>query len=292
MMSQPEKEKNTKALIWSLVTYGILIGACVLAGFSVPPPLPNQDMGMEINLGTSTEGTGTIQPLSPNPAALQNVKTHEAQASPASDRTGGRSEDIMTQNTADAPVIKKLSEKRKDPAFSKDLKENTKHTTRHPRPDAPVEPKPTPPKPKAIYSGGTANSNSSGNNAGASNDATGEGLTGKPGDQGAANGNPTATNHNGTYSGLGGNSLSYRLGGRQIVQYPSREGAFNEPGKVKLSIKVDQQGNIVGYHIISADNPTISRLAEKKIKEVKFNASPDAPVVQFGEIVFVFKIQH
>jgi outer membrane biosynthesis protein TonB len=290
-MDQTEKQKNSKALICSLVTYAALIGACLLAGFSVPPPLPNQDMGMEINLGTSTEGMGTEQPLSPNPPALQNTQTHEAQASPASNRTGGRTEDIMTQNTDAAPVIKKLSEEKKKPEFSKDLKENTRHTTRHPRPDAPVEPKPAPPKPKAIYSGGTSNSNSSGNNAGASNSSGNEGLTGKPGDQGAFNGNPTATNHNGTYSGLGGNSLSYRLGGRQIVAYPSREGAFNEPGKVRMSIKVDQQGNIVGYQVISADNPTISRLAERKIKQVKFNASPNAPVVQFGEIVFVFKLQ-
>lgn len=291
MMNEPRKEKKTKALVWSLITYSAVIGACLLAGFSVPPPLPNQDMGMEINLGTSSEGTGQVQPLSVNPAALHNTSVHEAKASPASNRTGGRTEDIMTQNTEDAPVIKKLSRENKKPAFSKDLKENTRHTIAHPRPDAPVEPKPAPPKPKAIYSGGTAHSASSGNNAGTNNNSTGEGLTGKAGDQGAVNGNPTATNHNGTYSGLGGNSLSYRLGGRQIVQYPSREGAFNEPGKVNMRIKVDQQGNIVGYQVISADNPTISRLAEKKIKEVKFNASPDAPVVQFGDIVFVFRIQ-
>lgn len=291
MTNQTANNKNTKALVYTLVTYAVVVAACLLAGFSIPPPLPNQDMGMEINLGTSTEGMGTEQPLSPNPPAAQNTVTQQAQASPASDHTGARTEDIVTQNTDDAPVIKKLSEEKKTKEHSKTLEENTKRTVAHPRPDAPVEPKPAPPKPKAIYSGGTSNSNSSGNNAGATNSSGNEGLTGKPGDQGAVNGNPTATNHNGTYSGLGGNSLSYRLTGRQIVQYPSREGAFNEPGRVRLSIKVDQQGNITEYHIVSADNSTISKLAEKKIKQVKFNASPNAPIVQFGEIVFVFKIQ-
>lgn len=290
MINQQAKEKNTKALVCTLITYGVVVAACLLAGFSVPPPLPNQDMGMEINLGTSTEGMGTEQPLSPNPPAAQ-ASPRQAQASPASDRTGARTEDIVTQNTEDAPVIKKLSEEKKTKEYSKTLEENTKRTVSHPRPDAPVEPKPAPPKPKAIYSGGTSNNSSSGNNAGASNSSGNEGLTGKPGDQGAVNGNPNATNHNGTYSGLGGNSLSYRLTGRQIVQYPSREGAFNEPGKVRLSIKVNQQGDITEYHIVSADNPTISKLAEKKIKQVKFNASPNAPIIQFGEIVFVFKIQ-
>lgn len=290
MNNQTDNNKNTKALICTLATYAVVIAACLLAGFSVPPPLPNQDMGMEINLGTSTEGMGAEQPLSPNPPALQ-TSAQKAQASPASDRTGARTEDIVTQNTDDAPVIKKLSEEKKNKAYAKTLEENTKRTVAHPKPDAPVEPKPAPPKPKAIYSGGSSNSSSSGNNAGASNSSGNEGLTGKPGDQGAVNGNPTAANHNGTYSGLGGNSLSYRLKGRQIVQYPSREGVFNEAGKVKLSIKVNQQGDVTEYHIVSADNPTISKLAEKKIKEVKFNASPNAPIIQFGEIVFVFKLR-
>lgn len=290
-MTDPSADKkNTKALVYTLITYAVVVGACLLAGFSVPPPLPNQDMGMEINLGTSTEGMGTEQPLSPNPPARQ-TNTQQAQASPASDRTGARTEDIVTQTTEEAPVIKKLSEEKKTKDYSKTLEENTKRTVTHPRPDAPVEPKPAPPKPKAIYSGGSSNSSSSGNNAGTSNSSGNEGLTGKPGDQGAVNGNPTATNHNGTYSGLGGNSLSYRLTGRQIVQYPSREGAFNEAGKVRLSIKVNQQGEITEYHIVSADNPTISKLAEKKIKQVKFNASANAPVIQFGEIVFVFKLR-
>lgn len=290
-MEGSEKQHKYKAMVCSLVSYAAVIGACLLAGFSVPPPLPNQDMGMEINLGTSQEGTGSEQPLSPNPPAVQQTQPHEAVASPASNRTGARTEEVMTQETDDAPVIKKLSHEKKKTEFSKDLKENTTHTTPRPRPDAPVEPKPAPPKPKAIYSGGSSSQASSGNNAPVANGSSQEGLTGKPGDQGAVNGSPTAANHNGTYSGLGGNSLSYRLTGRQIVAYPSREGAFNEPGRVRLSIKVDQKGNIISYSIVSADNPTIAALAKKKIGQVKFNASPDAPVVQFGEIVFVFKIQ-
>lgn len=290
-MKPEENQKNMKALIYTVICYAAVLGVCLLFGFSSPPPLPNQDMGMVINLGTSSEGTGTDQPLSPNPVSLQNNQPQEVQASPASDRTGSRTEDIMTQNTEDAPVIKEITKPRKDESFSKNLEENTTHVTKKPRPDAPVEPKPTPPKPKAIYSGGNTNSASSGNNSNISNSSKGEGLTGNAGDQGAINGDPTASNHNGQYSGLGGNSLSYRLGGRRIVQYPSREGNFEEAGSVKMSIKVDQNGKIVSYSIISADNPTISNLAKKKIQQVKFNASSSAPVVQFGEIVFVFKIR-
>ena len=290
-MQSEEKKRSTKALLYSLLAYAGLIGVCLLLGFSAPPPLPNQDMGMIINLGTSDQGVGIDQPLSPNPSAIQHTQPQEAQASPASDRTGTRTEEIMTQNTEDAPVIKELSEDKQKEDFSKNLKENTQHTTRKPRPDAPVEPKPAPPKPKAIYSGGNTDDNSSGNNASTTNSSDGEGLTGQSGDQGASNGDPTASNHNGQYSGLGGNSLSYRLGGRKIVQYPSRQGNFSEAGQVRLSIKVNRDGKIISYSILSADNATISNLARKKIEQVKFNASSSAPVVQFGEIVFVFKIR-
>lgn len=288
----PEANHNRKkAMIYTLACYAGIIGICLLLGFSSPPPLPNQDMGMIINLGTSAEGVGVDQPLSPNPSSVQSSQPHNVQASPASNETGDRTEEIMTQKTEDAPVIKTLNKDEKKENFSKNLDENKPKTTRKPRPDAPVEPKPTPPKPKAIYSGGNSDNDASGNNSNISNSSDGEGLTGNPGDQGAVNGDPTASNHNGRFSGLGGNSLSYRLGGRRIVAYPSRTGKFSEAGKVKMSIKVDRDGKVISYSIVSADNPTISSLAKKKIKEVRFNASSSAPVVQFGEIVFVFKIR-
>lgn len=290
-MSDFENKKNMKALAWTIGIHALLLLACFFFGFTSPPPLPNQDMGMEINLGTSSEGSGNVQPLNPNPPATTPATPSPAEASPASNKTGSQAENIVTQDEEDAPVINKTEKKIKhEDKTPKNIENAPKRSVAKPT-NAPVEPKPAPPKPKAIYSGGSSNSASSGNNAGASNSSNGEGETGKAGDQGAVNGNPNATNHNGAYSGLGGNSLSYRLSGRRIVSYPDRQGQFNEPGRVRLSIKVDQQGNIISYRILNADNATIRELAEKKIKQIKFNANADAPVEQFGEITFVFKIQ-
>ncbi len=289
-MDVPEKKRNVKALLYTLVVYVGVVGVCLLLGFSSPPPLPNQDMGMVINLGNSTEGTGDIQPLSSSSSALNSSQQHEVQPTNSTEEKGARSENIMTQNSEDAPVIKKVSPQKEKEDFSKDINENTKKAA-HPRKDVPVAPKKTQPKPKAIYGGGEANESSGGNNASANNGSKGEGLTGEAGDQGAVNGDPTASNHNGEYSGLGGNSLSYRLGGRKIIQYPSRLGQFSEAGKVKLGIKVNRQGKVVSYRIISSGNPTIANLAKKKVKQIKFNSSSSAPVEQFGTIVFVFKIR-
>ncbi|HVB03401.1 MAG TPA: hypothetical protein VNE41_06750 [Chitinophagaceae bacterium] len=289
-MSEFESRKNVKALAWTLGVHGCLLLAFIFFGFTSQPPLPNQDLGMEINLGTSAQGTGNIQPLNPNPPAVSRARPLISRARPAP-KISSKPPDIVTQDNPDAPVIKQPDKPNKT-AFSKTLDETNKKVTPRivPR-NVPVTPKPAPARPKAIYSGGAARSSGSGNNAGASNDSRNEGLTGQPGDQGAVNGNPTAANHQGVFSGLGGNSLSYRLNGRNIVQYPGKQGDFNEPGLVQLNIKVDQHGNIIDATIISAANETVRELALRKIKQVKFNADPNAPVVQFGNITFVFKIQ-
>ncbi len=291
-MSDFEREKNFKALVWTVGVHGILLAACLFLGFTSLPPLPNQDLGMEINLGTSPQGKGTVQPLNPNPPSLTPSKPEVSRTSPAPRVKSSQTEDIATQDNTDAPVIKHALNPKHKTDFSKTLDESTKKVTAKPVPqNVPVEPKPAPPKPKALYSGGSSRSSNSGNNAGASNDSRSEGLTGQPGDQGAVNGNPNAANHNGTFSGLGGNSLSYRLNGRSIIAYPGKEGDFNEPGAVRLTIKVDQEGNIIDATVISAGNETIRQLALLKIRQVKFNADPQAPVVQFGDITFIFKIQ-
>jgi outer membrane biosynthesis protein TonB len=289
-MSEFENKKNIKALLWTIGVHAAIFLACFLLAFTSPPPLPNQDMGMEINLGNSPEGTGDIQPLNPNPPAVSAAAPSHAQASPASTHTGSEEEDVATQDKVDAPVIHKPERKVERKTEPKSIQPEKVRKVSRPV-NVPVEPKPAPPKPKAIYSGGNSNSSNSGNNADQSNDSKGEGLTGKPGDQGAINGNPNATNHNGTYSGLGGNSLSYKLTGRSITEYPTREGDFNEPGRVRMSIAVDQNGNVTSYRILSADNNTIAQLAIRKIKQLKFNADNNAPVTQFGEVMFVFKLQ-
>ncbi|MHB1922424.1 MAG: hypothetical protein ACYCOO_09330 [Chitinophagaceae bacterium] len=288
-----DRQKNRKALAWTLGVHGILLLALIFLGFTSAPPLPDQDLGMEINLGNGTQGTGQEQPLNPNPASLTSAKPMVSHSSPAPEHQYSQpTQNIATQDNVDAPYFKRTHTPVKNARFSKNLEEKARRIRKHPVPlHVPVQPRPTPPRPKALYSGGSAHQSNSGNNAGASNDSRTEGLTGKLGDQGAVNGNPNATNHNGLFSGLGGNSLSYSMVGRSIVQYPSREGQFNEPGRVRMKITVDQLGNIVNFSIISADNPTISQLAKKKIKEVRFNANPDAPVEQFGEITFVFKIE-
>lgn len=284
-----ERQKNMKALLGTLLIHAGVVLCCVLIGFSVPPPLPNQDLGMEVNLGNSQEGMGETQPLHPNPPLAGTAPAAQVPASPAAHSAGATPHDLVTSDDPTAPAITH-TQSAKQTHFHPDLNEKNTRRPIHPQ-QTPVATQPAPPRPKAIYSGGSAHQTSGGNQADMANNATNEGLTGKPGDQGAINGNPNASNHNGLVSGLGGSGISYNLRGRSITQYPSREARFNEPGRVRMQIAVDQQGNITSYRILSADNATLAELAIRKIKQIRFNPDPNAPVTQFGEITFVFKLQ-
>jgi len=284
-----EQHKNLKAFIGTLLIHAAVLVCCVLIGFSVPAPLPNQDLGMEVNLGNSQEGMGEEQPLHPNPPQANASPAAQAPSAPAAHASGAEPRDLLTSDEESAPAIPH-TQTTKQSTFHPDL--NEKSTRHQAKPQqTPVVAQQAPPRPKAVYSGGTTHNTSGGNQSDVANSATNEGLTGNPGDQGAINGNPNASNHSGLVSGLGGSGISYNLRGRSITQYPSREAQFNEPGKVRMQIAVDQQGNITSYRILSADNTTLALLAERKIRQIRFNPDPNAPVTQFGEITFVFKLQ-
>src|SRR5690606_21006489 len=149
------------------------------------------------------------------------------------------------------------------------------------------------PKPKAVYSGGTANNANSGNNASGNNNSSGEGNTGRPGDHGQINGDPNASGYTG--GGLGRGRSDFRLRGRSLVSRPQPTYNGNETGYIAINITVDRQGNVIeATHSLRGSTLNNSRLidiARRAAREIKYNASPDAPEVQFGTIRFYFKVQ-
>jgi len=60
-MQEQDNQKSIKALGVTIGVHALLLVALMFAGFSAPPPLPDQDLGMEVNLGTSDEGMGDEQ---------------------------------------------------------------------------------------------------------------------------------------------------------------------------------------------------------------------------------------
>lgn len=292
-MQEKDNQKNMKALGVTIGVHALLLAALVFAGFSAPPPLPDQDLGMEVNLGTSDEGMGDEQPLNPNPPSSAAPNASTPQNEPAPSKDDAATQDIATQDDEAAPEINKPEKPVERPKeMPKNLDARPTKTTKK-KSENPPAPVPPAPKPKAVYSGGTANNANSGNNASGSNNSTGEGNTGRPGDRGQINGDPNASGYTG--GGLGGGRSDFRLRGRSLVSRPQPTYDGNETGYIAINIKVDRQGNVIeATHSLRGSTLNNSRLidiARRAAREIKYNASPDAPEVQFGTIRFYFKVQ-
>lgn len=292
-MQEQDNQKSIKALGVTIGVHALLLVALMFAGFSAPPPLPDQDLGMEVNLGTSDEGMGDEQPLNPNPpsSAAPNASAPQNQPTPTQDNA--TAQDIATQDEEDAPEITKPEKPVEKPKeIPKNLEPKPAKTTKR-RSENPPAPVPPAPKPKAVYTGGTANSANSGNNANGSNNATGEGNTGRPGDRGQINGDPNASGYTG--GGLGGGRSDFRLHGRSLVSRPQPTYDGDETGYIAINIKVDRQGNVIeASHSLrgsTLNNARLIEIAKRAARQIKYNASPDAPEVQFGTIRFYFRVQ-
>ncbi|SIN87087.1 energy transducer TonB family protein [Chitinophaga niabensis] len=295
-MADQKQGKNLKALGITIGVHALLLVALFLIGFSAPPPLPDQDLGMEVNLGTSDDGMGDEQPLNPNPPAASQPVPSAPQNSPAPDKTEGNTEELATQNEEEAPEVAKPvkpAPKPKEIAKTLDIKPEKTPKPKAVQPPAPTPPAPKP-KPKAVFTGGTSNSANSGNSANGSNNSTGEGNTGRPGDRGVIGGDPNATGYTGT-PGAGRGASDFNMRGRSLVNRPAVSWDGNETGYVAVNIKVDRDGNVTNatYTIRNStiNNPQAIRIAIDAAKRLKYNASPDAPEEQFGPIRFYFKAQ-
>lgn len=292
-MQERNTQKNLTALGTTIGVHALLLVGLLFAGFSAPPPPPDQDLGMEVNLGTSDEGMGDEQPLNPNPPSNAAPAASTPQNEPAPSQDAASTQDIATQDEEAAPEITKPEKPVETPREQpKNLEPKPVKTAKR-RTEAPPAPVPPAPKPKAVYSGGTANSANSGNNANSSNNSTGEGNTGRSGDRGQINGDPNASGYTG--GGLGGGRSDFRLRGRSLVSRPQPTYEGNETGYIAINIKVDRKGNVVSAaHSLrgsTLNNPALIEIAKRAAREIKYNASPDAPEEQFGTIRFYFKVQ-
>jgi outer membrane biosynthesis protein TonB len=286
-------DKQIKAVGVTIAVHALLLVVLFLVGFSSPPPLPDQDLGMEVNLGTSDEGMGDQQPLNPNPpsSGAATASTPQAEATTAKDNTP--QQDIATQDEEEAPEVTKPTKPVEPPKeFPKAIDPKPTKTPKKVT-EAPPAPAPPAPKPKAVFTGGTSSNANSGNSANGSNSSTGEGNTGKPGDRGQINGDPNASGYTG--GGLGGGKSDFRLNGRNLLSRPSLTYDGDESGYVAINIKVDRQGNVIEASYSqkgsTLNNSNYVDRAKTAARALRYSVNSDAPEVQYALIRFYFKAQ-
>jgi len=249
-----------KGIFGTVVFHAALLLILILLGLSTSLPLPGEE-GVEVNLGNSDEGIGNVQPEKTSEAMIMTA--------PQPKQETEDNEEIVTQDTEDAPVIIKNELKKKKTEQVKDK--------------APVNEEPKV-NPAALYKGKSKKTGESGS----------QGITGNEGDQGNPNGTIDSENYQG--QGGSGDGLSYSLAGRSPKYLPKPSSHFTENGTVVVQISVDKYGKVTKAIAIdkgsNTTDATLRSLAEQAARLAIFNANPGAAEVQRGTITYHFVVKN
>lgn len=275
-----EQQKNSKALAWALGVHLALLLFFLLYKYTLPVVTAQEDMGMEINLGTSEDGFGSDQPEIPeDPAAAVSAVTASAASS-----SNNTDREVETTDNPDAPAV--------------NINRNTSNRNRNPQPvthtnrsrsntqsASTVSANRPAQSPRYVYPGATG---AGGNRAQGNQPGSNEGIGQGEGDMGVPGGTPGASNYSGVPGG-GGSTMISSIQGRTLVGRPDPKAEFREGGRVVIRVTVNREGTVTDYRVLSAANATIRALALKKLQAVRFNKSTTAPAEQFGNITFDFR---
>lgn len=289
-----EKEKNIKASAYTGMICGLVFLLFFFLQWTLPQiPPPDFGEGIEVNLGNSETGLGKVAPQIPGePSVTEDTKS----APPKTVQEATPQPKINTDEYADgeAPAVNNAKSRPvTKPVINPPtiVKKTVTATV--------TNPTPAPPKPKAIFKGGTSTT-TSGNRADSYNGIKNQGIAGGKGDQGNPNGNPNSDSYKGNAAsgngGSGGNSgVSIRSGldGRRITKLPSFEDDFNENAKVAVDITVDKAGNVtmavVNQRGTTTTNQNVRNIALRKARSLKLNSGNSEE--QTGTLVFNFKLR-
>lgn len=254
-----EKQNKRKGLIVTIVVHlGLLIAFSFFGlTYLIPPP---EEEGITINFGTTDAGMNDVQNETPS-ENNENTPTETEVSEPVPEEVV--QEDIITQTIEEAPSIDQKEEPKKEVE----------------KPVEKEEPKTNENLSNAINKWKTKNSNQGG----------GDGNTNEIGDQGDINGDKNSNNYDG---GGDGGGISFNLNGRSMVQKPKIKDDSQETGKVIVEIIVDRYGKVLratpGARGSTTTDATLYNKAKKAALETKFDANPDAPETQKGQMTFIF----
>ncbi len=255
---------NVKALSWTVGVHLLLLLLFFLFQYSIPVvTAPDPGTGLEVNLGTSDDGSGTNQPQHKGDPSNYT-------ASVVFNTPPEKSElpkNMLQSTDPNAPDVN-------NPDKAKNI--TPSETPGKDKPHAVKE------VPKYVYQGGTGKG---GNGAQQNVAGTSEGNTNGPGDRGVPGGTPGAPNYTGA-PGTGG--IGHTLTGREIS--PKRlEAEFREGGTVVVHVTVDRDGNIVDKYVKSSSNKELTKIALEKLSKARFSKSAGSDPQQFGDVTIVFK---
>lgn len=279
MLSLFDTDHKRKSAALTGVVMGLLVVGLFFFGITyLDPP---EEFGIALNFGTSDVGQGNIQPTEPLRAASQEMvkEQQEAVEEKVSQTAPKAAEEVLTQDTEDAYVIKKQLEAKKkaEEVARKEriqreaiAKQQAEELEKRRKLDALI--------------GGVSNSNGT---------ATGgQGNDNTAGDKGKITGDPNANGYYG--NGAGGGGGDYQLGNRKPVSRPKPDYICDEEGLVVVSIEVNVSGKVIKATpgIKGSTNTAACLLSQAKEAAMNTTWQPDAnaPSKQIGIIKYRFSL--
>lgn len=276
-MAEREEKKNQRiGLITSVgVHLAVLILFLLMMAWRAPNP-PYPEYGIELNFGLDNQGSGDIQPETP-------ASESEATEQPAEERVDA--EQTLEEEVVDAteqPVAKTES-----PVVVKETKKETKPVQKVE--DKPKEKQPTEPaKEEKLIAAYPADGKKDDGKTTANHGDN----PGTVGDKGSKEGSLDSKALFGKQGG-GGGGPALDLAGWDWDNIPRPAIPLNESdGKIEFEIKVDENGDIIGYRVLerslSIDAEKACRDAISKLTFTK-KAGAVVPAVSVGKITFVVR---
>ncbi|WP_405211661.1 energy transducer TonB [Dokdonia sp. Asnod2-E02] len=239
---------------------------------------PPEEGGIAVNFGTSSVGSGNVQPTKPVASAPKNTAPQPEPTPPEPEIK----DEVVTQEIEDAPVIEKKPKETPKPKVEKPKEKPVEKPVEEAKPD-PKPDKSTTSALDALINGPKKDGVAQG----------GEGNDNQAGDKGDPNGDPNASSYYGTGRGLDGDG-NYQLGGRKALGKPKRQQECNESGVVVVSIEVDRTGKVIkatpGVRGTTNNTRCLLEPAKAAALATKFNADSKAPSKQIGKIVYRFSL--
>ncbi len=274
-MSFLDTQHKRKSMAITVIIHMILILLLFYVGLSyLDPPIEN---GIAINFGTMDTGSGKIQPskkvnTAPKPKVIPQIVKEPSEAK----------EDVITQETLEAPVINKEENKEEvkkvETIVEKEIQGQELEKKTDTKPD-----KTTTDILSSLINGPKSEGE----------DQAGEGSDEIGGDKGDSKGTLNAKSYYGTGKSLDGDG-NYLLGGRKALNKKKFLQDCNEAGIVVVSIEVDRAGNVIdatpGVRGTTNNSKCLLDPAKRAALATKFNKDGKAPFKQIGKIIYRFSL--
>ncbi len=264
-----------KGILSTALVHILAVLLLMIFGFTTPLPLP-AEQGILINFGNSDDGMGAMEPK-----LEQEVSTPQSSIA-----SKPQEESPLTQDTEEAPSlpVKKKDETKKVESTKKTTTKQTETTTNKNTSETQTE-KPREANKKALFPGQKTDGSS-----------TGEGETGKAGNQGSEEGSVDSQNRIGSTGGGGDAEFGIaKLSGRKVLDLPRPEYPSQKSGTVVVEVTVDRQGNVIKATAITRGSTIIDtdffKAAEKAAMKAKFDIKENSQANQIGTITYKFRLQ-